>query len=258
MRRLTVAAVFLLLAGCNAYSGHYEPVITTEQLTADPHFIPYNGEPQVRESKADPYQDYLHQLEDGWQLIGTSAFRAIDVRLSLAAAQGQTVKAEQVIVYKTWAGTSSGVTPITTPTTQTSYVAGAVGTTMYNGAVTTFGTRTDYIPYTNTLYEHLATYWVRCRPGGLGAFMRDLETADKQQIGSNKGARIIAIMRNSAAYRADLLPGDIVTEIDGQPVTDYQSARDLVATTYGRTVNFVVFRNGGYVTKPVAVDPDLL
>lgn len=259
MRALLLVGVILALAGCNAYSINYKPTITTEQLAASRQLVPYEGEPQVRLGAGDPYADFLRQLEDGWALIGTSTFNAVDTGLWQAGAQGKAVKAEQVIVYKSRTGTSTNHIPVTTPTTQSSQVYGAGPTgTIYSGTVTTYGSRTDYMPYTTTLYDHLATYWVRRRPGGLGAFMRDMEPAEKQKLGSNRGVAIIAVARNSSAYRADLVPGDIVTEIDGRPVDDFQSSRALLPGIFGRTVNFKVFRNGTFVTKPVAVDPEIL
>jgi hypothetical protein len=95
-------------------------------------------------------------------LLGTSRFQSADRESEddlLAAAEE--VGAEFVSWQQEFRGTtrSSGVIPITTPTTSTTNFRGSVygytgGSAMYSGTATTYGSRTTYLPY------DVAHHWV--------------------------------------------------------------------------------------------------
>jgi serine protease Do len=69
------------------------------------------------------------------------------------------------------------------------------------------------------------------------------------------GAYVRSISRGASAYRAGLEPGDIVTSINGQPVSDAdQINRVVVRQPIGSTVSLgVVKSNGRHVTIKVPV-----
>lgn len=68
-------------------------------------------------------------------------------------------------------------------------------------------------------------------------------------VGSMKpaaeGAGIVAVSKGSPAYNQGIHPGDIVTAVDGKPVTDLDTVLGPSTTlANGSEVNFTVYRNG--------------
>jgi regulator of sigma E protease len=53
-----------------------------------------------------------------------------------------------------------------------------------------------------------------------------------------------AVAMKSAAREALMLPGDVVTQIDGQPVSTFRELRDIVGASDGRALDLQVWRDG--------------
>jgi S1-C subfamily serine protease len=91
---------------------------------------------------------------------------------------------------------------------------------------------------------------------GLGAMVQTLDPKMAKSFGlaSPEGALISNINPGSAAEKAGLKPGDIVTAVDGAKVHD---SADLVAKLYtfqpGQTVQMTILRGGAESTLPVTL-----
>ena len=88
----------------------------------------------------------------------------------------------------------------------------------------------------------------------VGMVVRDVETADvaKEKLAGTAGAVVTEVGKESAAQKAGIKAGDVVTTFDGERV---RSARQLVRlveeTPAGRTVKVAVQRAGAHVTVDV-------
>ena len=56
--------------------------------------------------------------------------------------------------------------------------------------------------------------------------------------------RVSAVQPNSPAARAGFMPGDLVTRIDGRPITDFMEMKEFVALRAGEPIRFEVQRAG--------------
>ena len=56
--------------------------------------------------------------------------------------------------------------------------------------------------------------------------------------------RVSAVQPNSPAARAGFMPGDLVTGIDGRPITDFMEMKEFVALRAGEPIRFEVQRAG--------------
>ncbi|MCH6590938.1 MAG: PDZ domain-containing protein [Proteobacteria bacterium] len=197
----------------------------------------------------------MTMLREGFFAIGWSSFNAGQISDEMAIAQAKKVGADRVVVYRIYRNTQSGNIPVTLPNTQTAYHSGSVfgagGSAMYSGTSTTYGTQTTYIPYSIDKYDHTATYWRKIRQGGLGVGMGELSTADRQRIGSNKGTRIMAIRKGSAAFNADILEGDIIRRIDDTIIIDRSHAGKILRSKSGSEITLVLDRAGTEIVKKV-------
>src|SRR5262245_33006758 len=87
----------------------------------------------------------------------------------------------------------------------------------------------------------------RVHRGKLGITVGSLTPQMSEQFGykGTQGALVQDVEEGQAAARAGIKPGDIVTEYQGQRITDSTQFRNLVAQTApGTSVRFKVWRNG--------------
>jgi serine protease Do len=81
--------------------------------------------------------------------------------------------------------------------------------------------------------------------GGFGLSLRALTPEVRQQLGieATQGALVSDVATGSAAARAGLRPGDVVTEVQGKPVTTpAELANALEKLTSGQVVRLKIVR----------------
>lgn len=179
-----------------------------------------------------------------------------------ALTQAKAVQAELVLVYSKYTGTRSGVMPLTLPDTQTStttlsgsaYGSGGYGSFYGTANTTTYGSKTMYMPYSVDRYDCLATYWIKMKPPIFGVYVRDLTPEIRQSIGSNKGLLVNAVVKNSPAFRADILKGDILRKIGDVELYDPASFREIVAKFAGQKVMVDILRDGKELQKEIQLE----
>jgi hypothetical protein len=130
----------------------------------------------------------------------------------------------------------------------------------YTGSITGGGTVVDtrsgptsvatVIPYTVHRQDYGAAYFVKT-PVVFGVFLRDLNDEERQAIQSNKGAFVIVVIDDSPAYQADILPGDIIFEINEQAIGNAESAKAEYNKYLGQTITVLLYRQGKPVKKTV-------
>lgn len=70
--------------------------------------------------------------------------------------------------------------------------------------------------------------------------------------GANKGVVVRTIEANAPAYRSDLRPFDVITNVDGTPVeTDSQLQHEILKKKVGEAVELTVWRKGRTIEIPV-------
>jgi serine protease Do len=114
--------------------------------------MPSGNEPWIMSAGADPKADVRRMYEDGYSVIGVSAFVGAAAAQSGAIEQAKKVGAAAILIGAKYRNTETGSIPITTPTATTSYSTGnvnafgsggsAFGT--YAGSTTTYGTQTTW------------------------------------------------------------------------------------------------------------------
>ena len=70
--------------------------------------------------------------------------------------------------------------------------------------------------------------------------------------GLDKGVVVRAIEADAPAYKSDLRPGDVITEVDGTPVsTDSQLQHEILKKRVGQNVQLTVWRKGQTTKIPI-------
>ncbi|MFA5913046.1 MAG: trypsin-like peptidase domain-containing protein, partial [Burkholderiales bacterium] len=92
--------------------------------------------------------------------------------------------------------------------------------------------------------------------GWVGVELQEItpELAESFKLGSTAGVLVAGVQRGSPADRAGVKPGDVVLAVDGKPVRDPDSMRNLiVALAPGKQIRLKLKRDQGELELPVTV-----
>lgn len=266
IRSVLTVVISLILAGCaTGYKDFYKPVSgATPEAIQTRRAAPPPTDPSVERSvPGDSEVIVAAYRKRGYELIGFSMFNSGRSESEAAAIkQGQTVGADLVLIFNPqYTGSVTSNIPMTTPTSTTSYTNGSAtaygsgGTvTAYgNATTTTYGSKTTYIPMTVNRSDYGAAYFVKMH-FNLGAFVRDLNDAERQELQTNQGVVVLTIVDDTPAFRADILPGDIITAIDGERVPNQEGFGKLTAARKGQLITVNLYRHGQQLGKSVQLN----
>ena len=196
----------------------------------------------------------------GYHFIGNSSFNSgRHESESAALQQGQKVGADLVLIMTPQhTGSETVIIPMSTPTTSTSfstatataYGSGGVVNACGSGVTTSYGTTTTMVPVTVRRTDYSAWYFIR-RKYLFGVLWRDLNDQERQERQSNKGVVVRVIVEDSPAFRADILPGDIILAVNGEPVLSQRSLSDFLLARTGQLVSVSLYRRGRQIEKSV-------
>jgi hypothetical protein len=148
---------------------------------------------------------------------------------------------------------------LTVPNTQTSYHSGSIygsggGYGSYSGSSTTYGTSTTYMPYHVNRSDYYATFWVKAKPLSLGAYFDNLTDELRRKVESNKGVYIRVVVKDSPAFNADLLNGDIIRKLNNIEVANASHFGNLIAENKGQQIELEIFRNDKTIVKKIQLN----
>lgn len=270
-----VCAFVLTLTGCvmpNPYSQFYcdntqgmNDAHIRNLTTPPPEPLVYSG--------TIPLQDSNAMLENGFGLLGWSSFNGAPVNQDLAVQQARYLRADAVVVYSTYTHTLSGAMPLTLPEVKTvtshgSGFASGSGTAFgpggmvnYSGSANTFGSsqttiygsRTTYMPYNVNRYDYHASFWLKNTNIVFGAVLGDLTPEERKSTGSNHGVAIRVVIRNTPAFEADLLEGDIIKKVNDTDITGPTPWNTMLSENLGKAVVVTIIRDGKEEKKTVTL-----
>lgn len=246
----------VFIAGCaNPYSKFYNDRTGGINIAESSDLIMPIGKPKLIQG-SNVEVDGLQMLENGYWLLGESSFNAGPINQNSAIAHAKKVHADTVIVYSRYTNTVSGSMPLTLPNSQTSYHSGSIygsggGYANYSGSSTTYGTSTTYMPYHVNRSDYYATFWIETKPMSLGIHLNNLTDELRRKVESNKGVYIVAVVKNSPAFNADLLNGDIIRKFNNIEVANASHFTNLMADNKKQQIELKIFRNGKTIVKQI-------
>lgn len=255
----------LSISGCaSGYKRFYHSVpepalrhVSEERIHAP------SGDPQVRNAHAMSRQLVLQMQEQGFAPIGYSHFNSgRHQSRSSVISEARRVGADLVVIIDpSYTGTRSGEMAVTTPTTSTSYTtgsataygAGGSATAYGQSTTTTYGTSTSYIPYSVDRYDFGAVFFVAVK-SHFGIIMSDLSAEQARMVQSNHGVYVDGIVRDSPAFNADILQGDIILADNGVKVEGSRWLENEAKNHPGKIMHLKVWRSGSVIDKTVIID----
>jgi membrane-associated protease RseP (regulator of RpoE activity) len=257
MRVTLILAFAAALVGCaSGYEQFYYP---SPQFDAR-RVLPPAGSPQIFAAGSNINSDMSRLLEDGYVMIGYSSFNGPMAGPKEVIEQAKKVRADLVLVSSSFTHTVSGniTIPVYNPGqtvvshtsgTASAYGSGGYASGTYQGTTTTTlpGSTTYYSsPYNVQRFDQSASYWARVDPRTirLGAYYDDLTPELRQRLQRNQGALVTVVVKNTPAFRANFLAGDVITALDGVQVDGAQHFASLLDQFGGKVVTVEFMRDG--------------
>ena len=78
---------------------------------------------------------------------------------------------------------------------------------------------------------------------------------EHHEINTNKGVSVIAVVKKSPAYFADIFKGDIILRFDGEYVFDKDDFLTKIKDHKGETINLDLMRDGKLLAKGIKTNP---
>lgn len=231
MRTLKICAVLAIAALSIAASDMDKFYHTVPHNSAD---VPTNVDTISHPSSGNAKEDVVSMETAGFELIGYSEFNGRDAGQKNVAKEAKRVGASDVIYIEHYTDTQS---------------AGAIGSTSFSR----WGALSFVTPMTVRRYDQLALYFRKAPREGIGIHPRLLTDEEKVRIGSNKGLVVLSVTNGSPAFMADVLPGDILIQLNGHAVWDAESAKAALESAKGKTTDLQIIRGGQQITKQVTI-----
>lgn len=111
------------------------------------------------------------------------------------------------------------------------------------------------MPMTVNRSDYGAVYFVKVR-SYLGAFSRDLNDTERKSLQTNQGTVVYCIVDDSPAFKADLLPGDIITAMAGVKVQNTKTYLQMIYEHKGKETSVTLIRDGKKIDKTVQINGD--
>lgn len=250
----TLILALAFLGGCsNPYAQYYVDLLDGHAVAELPKFIPFDGEPKLFLSN-DLDSDIRTLYSDGFEPIGYASFNGVLTDSMEAVRVAEEVGAEVILLMQRHTETLTGSVPFTvqnpsqTISTQHSgTIYGPSGLTNYSGQSTTMvpgGFTTYNIPYSVSMFDHVAVFWARLKPPILGLLALPLTDENRRAIGSNHGAVVDVVMKDSPAFHANILRGDVIIRMGDTIISDPAEFSAAIGQYAGQKVIITLIRDG--------------
>ena len=231
----------LFLNGCaSPVYKYYTPVTVTNAAEPKPC-----STPQIQTIK-NLNTNVTSVLRERWVEVGYSSWNdeASNIQDDLIK-KAKEINACLVLVYRKQTGSQMEEMPIDSYTPSPFFGGG-----YYGGG---YGGYTSYAPYMVSLYQYDILFLTKMELFFTGLYVADLDDKARKLIQSNKGVIVTLVVNGSEAYNADIIPGDIITKIGTQNLTNYESFNHAVQFYRGESAVFNINRAGKKLTKSMNI-----
>lgn len=236
MRSLLVIYI-IVLTGCaqNGYRKFYQPYFNPQTpppaIAGDLKYLSPDDTPQIYSSN-DLGRDVLIARSKYWLPIGYSSFNGAMGTQDQIVSEAKALGAAMVLVNSSFTENRTITTPLFIPNNQTTYYNGTTNGQIYanngnsanynsstTGSATTYGTTVIPLTSVQARYDQTAVYFVHfTKKLKFGIAPAPLTAELRSKYERNTGALVELVYENTPAFNANILPGDIITELDGKSV----------------------------------------
>lgn len=257
--RTVIAFAILLASAGQAHASDWEKFYTAAtgvrgaiDATTDPEQLPSQGSVDA---------DMNAMWRKGFAAIGITYFNASNSKTKDGLKLAKKLKARYMVVSVQYTGTNTASIPITIPTTNTTYSSGTASaygsggyaSGNYSGTSTTYGSATTNVPFNVNRYDKLGIFFKEMPKRGIGIMFRELTPEEVARLETRRAIVVGYIRDNSPAFMADMLPGDIITSVNGEPADEETWRRAMIGTAVAK-ISFV--RKGATRELTIPIPPE--
>ena len=167
-----------------------------------------------------------------------------------------------MLVSSKYTHTISGAMPLEVPQTTTSFSTGTAtafgpggtATAYGSGMTTTYGSQTVMMPYSIARSDFGAIFFAKVRPK-VGIFYLPTDEETRKRLQTNAGVIVKEVMEGSPAFRADILPGDVILAIENDQIQSAENCQQMINKYEGQNVVFHLNRDGKSLEKKIEILP---
>jgi membrane-associated protease RseP (regulator of RpoE activity) len=258
MKKVCLICVLFLASCANPYAKFYQGLPDARYLAG---YDAVKGGLQIYGTD-DFDRDSPALIRRGYFPVGRASFNAASNSVTEAQLREQAGKigAHAVLASSKYTHTITGAMPLTMPQTTTSYSTGTATTSGPGGTVnvqgsgmtTTYGSQTVLMPYSIARSDFGAIFFVKVRSRvGLFCVATDEQTCKRLQ--TNSGVMVKEVIEGSQAFKADILPGDVVLAVGNDKIQSLEDYIRLIDKYEGQTVVFRLDRDGKSLEKQIEI-----
>lgn len=184
--------------------------------------------------------DNTSMLENGFDLMGSSSFDTGETSPDLALTHAKTIKADQVLLYAKQMTSESNASKMQKMREMAKENGGKVSEKVLANS----GKR----------FKYTATYWAKLPPPLLGVHIVKLNAVNNGEATPEKGLKLIAVIKDSPAAKAELMRGDVLMTIGEMKLDKPDDLFEAVAQYQGQTVAVTYEREQVPMTANVALN----
>lgn len=273
--RSLLSFFLVLLTGCqNDFSAFYRPYFNPQSppaglVISDLKYLDQNETPQIY-STNDMSRDVKIARSKNWVSIGQSSFNGKAGSQAQLLSQAKSIGASMVLVTSKFTENRTITTPLFISNNQTTTYNGTTNGQIYGnkgnsatynsnttGTATTYGTTVVPLTSVQSRYDQDAVYFVRyTKKLKFGIRLESLTPELRAKYERNTGGLVDIVFEDTPAFNANILPGDIITEIDGKIIENGPQAMEWMRETHPANGVSVlkILRNGTEKTINLQLD----
>lgn len=204
------------------------------------------------------------QAENGYKPIGRSAFSWDDTPTKQEILEAAIrARADVVLCSREYMYSRNGIQyvpdyqPGKTETTETrGRISGPLNATYSQKSTTrTPDTlRHTYIPYERHVFRFLFSFWRKSKPDTVGLYLIDVDEETQRKIGKRTGAKVLSVLRDGPAYKANIFPDDIVISIGKDEIFGKKS-QETFDKYAEKTTIIKIIRDEKEIEKDITLNP---
>ncbi len=174
--------------------------------------------------------DNISMLENGYDMMGSSGFEAGSITPDLALEHARSIHADVVLVYSKYASKKSSLSTLQT---------------IKEAAKTTGEIDPEVLAGDEEQYKYYASYWAKLPMPLLGLHVIKLKHKDNEseQVIEDEGLKVLAVIKNSSAFKAGLKRGDVLLKMGGIDLQTPAQLSEAVGKYKGKDVKISYKRN---------------
>lgn len=241
----------LLAVGCiNPYAKYYSGTPNARLLAR------YQGpwSPATIQQTDNLDADVKRYMRQGYFVVGMSSFTAQRAEnYDMIRDQARDVGAHMVLLSRRYLGSVVEMSEVSLGNRSDSETRTQTGEVI--SRTSSRGSQNVLAPTVVSYSHYGAVFLAKSKPPALGIVVKELTEAEHRSLETNAGVIVDVVVEGSPAFAADIIPGDILLSVSGEPVAGIAGCQSLIKKHSGEQVTLHLIRTDRQIDKTVTLAP---